>query len=455
MAATTLSNEPTVVEVHDNQTKSFDMTKIAHDVEFYFAGRMDEIGLRKNVYVLCLLGSSVVAVFAGGLVMIIMISLRASKIDNYDAAGVYVGDHTMSQPSLYVGSGALCGALVLALVFGVLQTKCRSLRASLEYSTCKIQDLREGAKYKYRKVFKGNDATEGDKLENLLHQLRIESELAGWTAEMVSEQSNSVRDHFQAKQDYSRATKSRIETARKKIAIQEIQVIFKTLHHSVKAMNVVIAVFTITFALIIVGIGAMGAFLTVGIADMPDPKWDPFAQEMCWQTLNFIFVILAAWTCPQRVQLLYHVVFRSYEVEIDGLVRSMLIPGVLLTRKKVIILASLRIANVFFTYMTAFFMWAWGPACLQQNYDRHEECTSKPLGGIIIPFGMTMGMLTNALAGILLGNFVGNCPYLTWPDHCAAPDQPLLIEGRDMEVHVQTVWKRIASRKFDASIPPS
>lgn len=172
---------------------------------------------------------------------------------------------------------------------------------------------------------------------------------------------------------------------------------------------------------------------------------DYFWIEVCWQVLNVVFAILTSWTAPQRLRLLYHVVLGHYEIIVGTTRRSLLFPGVLLTVRQAILLTSLRVINVFFTYVTAWFMWASLRRCLQVNLILHEEC-STALDGALIPICMVIGMTSNIAAGGMLGYFVQKCDVMSWPDHHAQEDQAICCPEEDIETRVTMAWHTVKEK---------
>merc|ERR1712013_717685 len=129
--------------------------------------------------------------------------------------------------------------------------------------------------------------------------------------------------------------------------------------HTFEAMPLVLAVFCVLMIVLVPGVGALGLGLTIGIFHMPDERDDQLVIEYSWQCINMIFSFMAVWKGPQRVRLLYHVLKHDFEQTIDGEVRSLVNPGVLLPRRQILIIALLRFANVIFQVGVSFFMWAW------------------------------------------------------------------------------------------------
>merc|ERR1719469_1787341 len=115
----------------------------------------------------------------------------------------------------------------------------------------------------------------------------------------------------------------------------------------------------------------------IGVS-MPDSDTNKLWSEISWQVINFIFTIVCIWKSPQRFKLLLALARHAYEEEIDGEVRSLLSPGVLLKRSEIMIVALLRGVNIAGQYFMSFFMWGYLSRCLQQEIDLKEDCTSRP-----------------------------------------------------------------------------
>lgn len=407
-------------------TAASEVGKVAQDIEHFFAGRLDEFGLhpRLSWSQMLMIGFSLVILSLAG-VMAIMLLWAASSAGT--TATLDMGRHERPQPDLVIGVTIVAAAVLLAPVFGCLLSHRKlalKVRGSLEHTTMKIFDLQAGRKYKY-KVVTREVTTEDDALERQIEQLRVESGLAGWTEDMFKEHVDSMRGTQKAKLRQLTASRSQVGLARRERAKMELWKVYVTGKHVVGAMNVFFGLFAVVAGLIVVGVGAMGAFLTVGLAHMPKQEDDPIATEWCWQALNMVFVIVGAWKAPQLALLVKVHVAGVFDVQVDD-VRSLIVPGVLLTRKEVWLLASLRGANIFFTYLTAFFMWAYLPRCLQENIELHKDCATKPGAGAVIPICMVFGMGTGAAQGAVLGHLIKRARYVTWPDVQATPDQGVL-----------------------------
>jgi hypothetical protein len=184
---------------------------------------------------------------------------------------------------------------------------------------------------------------------------------------------------------------------------------------------------TVIFAIATVGVGAMGAFLTIKIANMPDPDDNPLWIELSWQLINGIFTVIAVWKGPQRMSLLYHWLRKDWLHFVDGEFRSLLFPGVLATHRQVGHIALLRMTNVVCQYLVSFFMWAWLPRCLQEETEQKTDCKSRPAWGV--PLFMVMGMGTDITSNILLSAYIAKSPYVKWP--IAATDGPMLVREKD------------------------
>mmetsp|Transcript_112858 Transcript_112858/g.178339 ORF Transcript_112858/g.178339 Transcript_112858/m.178339 type:complete len:209 (+) Transcript_112858:3-629(+) len=192
-------------------------------------------------------------------------------------------------------------------------------------------------------------------------------------------------------------------------------------------MPILLALISIIFAVATVGVGAVGMFITIKIAHAPNEEDDPLWIEFSWQTINCIFTILAIWKGPGRIQLFYHLLRHDYEVEIDGIQRSLVMPGVLLTRRQVLIIAILRVINIVCQYIVSFFMWAWLPRCIQEESELHVDCTSRPPWGV--PVFLVLGMGTDIASNAILHNYIVKCEYIKWPR--SGSDGPLLILETD------------------------
>jgi len=342
--------------------------------------------------------------------------------------GDMVNYRNIRQPDLPLAFSMMAGAVLLALFFACLQ-RWSGVKGSLEYSTMNTRALQAGRQYLYRRLDHEADAHQ-TRHERLLNHFRVQANLAGWSQAMISSEEAAMA---QCRTGSVTERPKRSERLR-----NELHMLLVSIWHALQAMNVFLAVFSFTAAFLIVGVGAMGAFLLVGIAHMPYRGDDSTATELCWQTLNGIFIILGAWAAPQRVSLLFDALLDHFAVTVDGVARSLIMPGVLLTRRQVRVVAWLRICNVVFTYLCAFFMWGWLPRCIAQNLQTHKDCTTKPGANTAIPICMVLALCTNIAAAVVLDVFTNKCEYVSWPSTSTMPNTALLtseVEWASQQLH--------------------
>jgi hypothetical protein len=341
--------------------------------------------------------------------------------------------------------------ILMSLVFGVLfrnENIMHSVRGSLEYTTIMIFNMKKGYRYAYAYDPAPSDENKDDAAEKWrreVHQLKVEAGLAGWTEEMLQEQISRLREAYGAKEDLEHAQKE-AETnvtitggdnvecqkssvynleERAEVVKAEVAKLFSMGKHTIGAMPPYLGILCVFFAIATLGIGAMGSMLTIKMADMPDPDDNPLWMERCWQMINVIFVVVAIWKGPQRVVLMYHWLRKDWVHEIDGVSRSLLMPGVLLSHVQVGYVAWLRVANILCQYIVCFFMWAWLPRCLQEQKEQKKDCTSRPAWGI--PVFLVLGILTDVSSNVLLSMLIAACPYTKWPIEAA--EGPTLRKG--------------------------
>lgn len=335
-------------------------------------------------------------------------------------------------PDMRLAAILLAGMVIATIFWGfALRTEqmAMRLRGSLEYTTIMIMHLKNGRKYKYTRLLKhqGEETLE-DKMRREVHQLRVESGLVGWSEEALQEQLLQIKDAYLA-HDQRAVSGGDVAAPNLEVARTEARKVFVMVKNTVGAMPLIVAFVNVVFAIATVGIGAMGAFLTIRIVSMPDPDTDYLWIEYSWQSINVIFSLLAVYKGPGRIRLAYHILRHDWEEEIDGTVRSLVMPGVLLTRTQVIIITSLRMTNIVCQYVVSFFMWAWLPRCLQEERELKAECKTRPAWGV--PVFLVLGMLTDIVANATLSAFIKKCDYIKWPHDGSGPEEPTLAKAQD------------------------
>lgn len=335
------------------------------------------------------------------------------------------------QPDLLVGFSLAAGAMFLSLIFAAVQrsrwmSESSPLRSSLEFTTMSMMDFKKGCKYFYKE--RSLAALHGE-LDAELRQMRTQAQLRGWTTEMVQEQSAAIHRAHCAKKRAGMASKESMTYHGTKAAWRDLYAVYKSTKNNAKTTHVLCLMFYVVGFVVIIGVGAMGAFLFVGIAHMPNKDHDPVAVELCWQTLNLVFVLVSLWQAPQRIGLFFYLLSHHHEVIVDMHVRTYLFPGVLLRRSRCWLIVVLRLLNMLLTFTTAFLMWAWLPSCLEESMQTKEDCTTKPLGGVAIPVCMVGGMVSGILEGALTQIFTKRCKYVTWPNLNTSTEDEIFTES--------------------------
>eukprot|EP00427_Karlodinium_veneficum_P059864 CAMPEP_0169394292 /NCGR_PEP_ID=MMETSP1017-20121227/49923_1 /TAXON_ID=342587 /ORGANISM="Karlodinium micrum, Strain CCMP2283" /LENGTH=181 /DNA_ID=CAMNT_0009497987 /DNA_START=113 /DNA_END=658 /DNA_ORIENTATION=- len=173
-----------------------------------------------------------------------------------------------------------------------------------------IYNLKNGQQYGYREHVKvlDDDSYEA-RLGREKHQLKIEAGLAGWTEEAIDEQVALLEQAFQALNNLKAERKSVTENTPDSIsrisvtvAAEHMEVVkseavklFSMVKNTTKANNCIIGVVMCTFAIAVVGVGAMGGLLTVGLngvgsllmQSLPVSLYGKVHRESCWYTIGF------------------------------------------------------------------------------------------------------------------------------------------------------------------------
>jgi len=370
--------------------------------------------------------------------LFIVLGLSWSAAEDEENASNMMSDEKPSPDwnfTLWMMGIWLLAQVMMGIIFQI-DWAAHHVKGSLEYTSIKIQDLKDSRHYKYKKLTTElADETDEHKMRRQLAQLKVEAELVGWSSEMLAKQEEAVRTGFKSKME-GETLSSELETKESGLVLIQAQLstVLYMGKHTFVAMPLVLGVLCVVIAVVVPGVGALGLGLTVGVFHMPDERDDPVVIEYSWQLINMIFSFMAIWKGPQRVRLMYHILRRDFEQMIDGQVRSLVNPGVLLTRRQIVIIAGLRISNVCSQWAVSFFMWAWFPRCMQENLDLHIDCESRPPWGV--PVFMVVAMVTDGVQGALLHHFITKCMYITWPDPAWKKD-PL------MKAKYQYVVKRM------------
>jgi hypothetical protein len=201
---------------------------------------------------------------------------------------------------------------------------------------------------------------------------------------------------------------------------KEARKIICMVKHTVMAMPTLLAGVGTVVAIVICGAGALGFSLSIELLHMPNKDDDQLVVECCWQTLNFIFTVVAIFKGPGRIRVCYHLWRHDYEEVIDGIPRSLMIPGVLMARTEAVKIATLRLVNFLAQYVINYFMWAWLPQCYGEVQERKSECASRvPL---VVPIFVAVGACSDIASNILLHKYIVNCDHLLWPTLASSGD---------------------------------
>jgi len=251
---------------------------------------------------------------------------------------------------------------------------------------------------------KVKDENASEKLAREIHQLKVEAGLAGWTSEDVDKQIDLLQQAFDATQDkQARVQATKVETAK----------MARMLEHTLSAMPLISAIAVVIILLVFFAAAIMAWGLTLGIFHMPDESDDAVWVECLWQIVNFMFTIVAVWKGPQRAKLLYHLCRHDFEAMVDGTARSLLVPGVLLTRRQLFVVAVFRMLNVVCQYMVNFFQWAWFRRCWQEAKEDYRICTVRPGWGILA--FLVPAICFDNLSQMMMHRYITQCEYCMWP----------------------------------------
>lgn len=370
---------------------------------------------------LVLLSLSVIAGLVGVLVagLIMLETIKKRRGGNYDQ--VQIGGH--SSHGLAVAMLLLMS--VVALAWGVAvwsPAVAIRVRGSLEYTSLMVMNLKRGQRYKYAKLPVKAGIAE-DSMQRELHQLKFEAGLTGWNAKMLKDQSSKVEAAYSS-HELSFALKAEarkiIWMSRSHALKSEARKIIWMVKHTVVAMPALMAGLGIVVAVVVCGAGALGFSLSIGLFQMPNTDDDQLVIECCWQTLNFVFTVVAIFKGPGRIRVCYHLWRHDYEEVIDGIPRSLMIPGVLMARREVVTIATLRLVNFLAQYVINYFMWAWLPQCYGEVQERKAQCASRV--PIVVPIFVVVGACSDIASNILLHKYIVNCDYLLWPTLSSSGD---------------------------------
>eukprot|EP01065_Artemidia_motanka_P009550 TRINITY_DN1489_c0_g2_i2.p1 TRINITY_DN1489_c0_g2~~TRINITY_DN1489_c0_g2_i2.p1 ORF type:complete len:453 (+),score=67.54 TRINITY_DN1489_c0_g2_i2:77-1360(+) len=167
-------------------------------------------------------------------------------------------------------------------------------------------------------------------------------------------------------------------------------------------LNVVLAV----LALLVVGFGALGFMLMVGMAHMPRERDDPAWTEVSWQVICACFTAVALWRHPQRLSFLLNLIRQRYTQpgqcgEGDGPDDGRYAALLFLEVKEAWVLCVLRNGNCFFQYIVCVFMWGWLPRCWEEERLLFRDCESRP--GWAVPVFLVLSMGCDIAQGVFKG----------------------------------------------------
>eukprot|EP01062_Namystynia_karyoxenos_P064343 TRINITY_DN5728_c0_g1_i1.p1 TRINITY_DN5728_c0_g1~~TRINITY_DN5728_c0_g1_i1.p1 ORF type:complete len:593 (+),score=131.10 TRINITY_DN5728_c0_g1_i1:93-1781(+) len=163
-------------------------------------------------------------------------------------------------------------------------------------------------------------------------------------------------------------------------------------------------------ALNVVGWGALGFMLMVGMANMPRHRDNPAWIEVSWQVINGIFTLLALYRQPMRLRFLFTLTGKSY---LDPTRRGIgtgpdshgrYAPLLWMEVKDAWIMCIMRNCNCIFQYCVCIFMWGWLPACWEEELELFQDCTSRPAWGT--PLFLVLSMGSDIAAGVFKGKCI-------------------------------------------------
>merc|ERR1712007_345742 len=134
--------------------------------------------------------------------------------------------------------------------------------------------------YKYKKVAKGlaryntievEDSPE-EKLERELAQLKVEGQLAGWTADMLRDQEERVRNASAKSLTSAKSVDQNGSTGKIQAAKEDFKKAVFMGKHTFEAMPLALAICCALLIVVVPGVGALGLGLTIGIFHMPDER---------------------------------------------------------------------------------------------------------------------------------------------------------------------------------------
>eukprot|EP00930_Biecheleria_cincta_P085653 TRINITY_DN75034_c0_g1_i1.p1 TRINITY_DN75034_c0_g1~~TRINITY_DN75034_c0_g1_i1.p1 ORF type:complete len:464 (+),score=58.61 TRINITY_DN75034_c0_g1_i1:53-1444(+) len=346
-----------------------------------------------------------------GSIMVAMMIVAGRRAQGTRTLARSVGEEWAQAPAWVMVFPMLAGMAIISVALSFLldyHPFARNLRGVLEYTTVLLLDIEHGRTYNYRfqpKSAKGQTAEE--LMERELHQLKVEAGLAGWSDAALQSQLDML---FEA---HTQNAVSGDTT----LAIEAIKAhsgaLAGMLLRTLDAMPLPIRVANVILALFVIVFGALGTFLTVGIASMPEPDLDALWADLSFQVVNLVFSLICIWKGPQRFKLLRALVRHECELIVDGEVRSLLAPGVLLKRSQMLTVAILRAVNICMQYVNNFFMWGYFVRCVQEEAELGTECKTRPPWAT--PLFMVLGMFSDVASNVAMSQYIKKCPYIKWP----------------------------------------